>query len=485
MARQLVVEIIGDASKFGSTVDQATSKATTMSGKLAGIGKGVALGAGIAAFNLMGAAIGTAIGKLDEAHQAFLDDEVSATKLANALKNNIPNWDGNAAGAEAYATAQAKLGFTDDQVRDSIGQLVGVTHDLASAQDLNNLAMDIARAKGIDLATATDLVTKAHEGTGRGLKALGIDLGNAKTGADILAAAQDNVRGAAEAWSATNEGKLATSNVKVGEAMEKVGGIIDQVSQVVIPIFADALTGIIDVFSQVWTAIQPVVSTIASALIPIFQQAAAIGKQVMAAIITAVRAVAPVFKSVFGVIGSIIGVAEGVFRGLSTVVGAVFGVIGKVIGVFVGIAQSYFKALATAIGVLGTVFKGLGTLIGNIFGVIAGIVKGAINAVIGIVNGVIGAINAIQVHIDVGPVSLHWDGLNIAKIPKLHSGTDAVGGPAGSEQLRMLQAGERVTPADAPFSGGGVTIIVEQFLGSDTEMDRFGDRLARRLVMVR
>ena len=107
MARQLVVEIIGDASKFGSTVDQATTKATTLGGKLSGLGKGVALGAGIAAFNLMGAAIGTAIGKLDEAHQAFLDDEVSSTKLANALKNNIPNWDGNAAGAEAYATAQA------------------------------------------------------------------------------------------------------------------------------------------------------------------------------------------------------------------------------------------------------------------------------------------------------------------------------------------------------------------------------------------
>ena len=59
--------------------------------------------------------------------KAFKEDQASQALLGTALKNNIPNWDGNAKGVEKYASAQAKLGFADDDVRTSIGQLIGVT----------------------------------------------------------------------------------------------------------------------------------------------------------------------------------------------------------------------------------------------------------------------------------------------------------------------------------------------------------------------
>jgi hypothetical protein len=457
VTREIHVDVVGDASKFNSTVDQATTKAEGFGGKLKNVGKGVSMGVGIAAFSLLGTAISGAISLLDDAHQAFLDDQVSATNLANAVKNNVPGaYEAAAAAAETFAGAQGDLGFADDDVRESLSQLVGTTHDVEEAQKLAALAMDLARAKGIDLATATDAVQKASEGQGRALKALGVDVGTSTDAATLLAAAQDNVRGSAEAWAATSEGRVAASQVKIGEAMEKVGGVIDKVAQVAIPLLAGALDFIITTFGEVWAAIQPIVSTIASTLIPIFRKAAEIGRLFVAAIINAIRTVAPVFQTVFGIIG-------------------------KIVEVFANLFSTEMAIVGNVIGVLGKVFNGLSQLVGRVFGAIGGIIKGAINAVIGIVNGVIGAINSIQVHIHVGPVNLDFNGLGIPKIPRLHSGGIVPGG-ANSEMLAILQGGETVIPRDGG-GGGNVNINIAAFYGSDENAQMFADRIARRVLV--
>jgi hypothetical protein len=246
MSRQIVVEIVGDASRFNKGVDQAITKTEGITGKLKGVGKGMVIGAGIGAFNLLTTAIETGVSALGDAYDAFLEDQKGQAMLAQALKNNIPNWDGNTAGAEEYASAQARLGFADDEVRESLGQLVGITHDLTEAQELNTLAQDLARAKGIELSAATDIVTKAHEGNGKALKALGVDIGGAKTAAEMLDAIQKNVTGSAETWAATNSGKVAVSQVKVGEAMEKVGGVVNRFAEILLPALADAFVWISD-----------------------------------------------------------------------------------------------------------------------------------------------------------------------------------------------------------------------------------------------
>lgn len=339
MPRQIVVEVVGDASKLNKATNDAVTHAESLTGKLQGIGKGMVIGAGIGAFNLLSGAIDLGISKLDEAHQAFLDDQVSSSNLALALKNNIPNWDGNAAGAEAFATAQAKLGFQDDDVRKSIGQLVGVTHDLNAAQDLSSLAMDIARAKNIDLATATDIVTKASEGQGRGLKGLGIDIAGAKTGADLLAAAQRNVAGAAENWAQTNQGKLAVSNVKVAEAMEKVGGIVDKVSQVAIPLLADAFTTVVGILGQVFDAVQPVISTVVTGLQPAFKVFGDVINNLygfMQKLIEAIRTVIGLAKQAVDAVAAIPGVKLG-----GDIVGNVGGAASNAIGAIGGLIPKF------------------------------------------------------------------------------------------------------------------------------------------------
>lgn len=454
MTRQIVVEIVGDADKFGKATDQAITKSGSLTDKLKGVGKGMTLGVGIAAFGLLENAVGTAIGKLGEAAEAYRADQAGQALLANALQNNIPNWDGNAAGAEKYAAAQGRLGFADDEVRASLGQLVGITHDLTAAQDLNSLAQDIARAKGIDLAAATDIVTKAAQGNGKALKGLGVDIGGAKTAAEMLEAVQKNVKGSAEKWAATNEGKLTVSNVKVGEAMEKVGGIVDKVSQVVLPVLADAFSNIVDALSDVWVAIQPVISTVARQLQPVFQAIGRVAGEVFGAIVSVVKGLQPVFQTVFDVVS-------------------------KIIGVQIKVWTTAFDIVKAAIRVLQDVFKGLGDFIGRVFSTVGGVVKGAINGVIGIINGVISAINGIQVHIHFGPVNLDWNGLNIPHIPRLHAGGIVPGAP-GTDVLTMLQAGERVIAAGSAGGGGAVTIIFNgPVYGED--IDDLTRRIASRL----
>ncbi len=246
MARQIVVEIVGDARKFSGTLTEASGKAEGFGARLKNVGKGLAIGAGVAGFNLLTSSIGIAVDKLDAMHQAFLDDEASQARLQNVLKNTQKNWKEATAAVEAYAQAQLDMGFDDAATRDSIEQLAGVTKDYTEAIELSGLAADIARAKNIDLATATDAVTRAAQGSARGFIALGINVQGASGKTQLLARAFQNVKGAQDAYAKTGAGAVAKANVKMQETMEKVGLAIDKVSQVVIPIMLTGLSALVD-----------------------------------------------------------------------------------------------------------------------------------------------------------------------------------------------------------------------------------------------
>jgi hypothetical protein len=252
MTNAITIAIQATTAKAIGEIDKIQGKLTglTTSEGFKGAVKGVGMGVGIAAFNLLTGAVDMAVGKLGEAGQAFRDDQASQALLATALKANIPNWDGNTAGSESFAASLGRLGFADETVRAALQQTVGVTHDLTAAQGLVSLAADLAAAKNISLATATDYVTRANEGNSRGLVSLGIDIGNAKTAAELLDVTQRNVAGSAEALAATNEGRLAASNVKVQEAMEKVGKVVDALTTAILPLLADAFAAVTDFMDQ-------------------------------------------------------------------------------------------------------------------------------------------------------------------------------------------------------------------------------------------
>lgn len=149
--------------------------------------------------------------------------EASIQKLGTALKANVPNWDGNTAAIEDLIKSHLRLGFADDEQRDSLAKLVAATHNVNEAFNVQRVAMDLARFKGISLADATDALTKVEGGSFRILKSLGIQLGANATQADALAAVEKVASGQAEAFAETTGGKLAAAQARMNDAMERAG----------------------------------------------------------------------------------------------------------------------------------------------------------------------------------------------------------------------------------------------------------------------
>lgn len=232
---------VGKASSDVDRLRDKFDKLQKQSGK--GILTGAAAGATLGAIGLVSTAVSGLTDVIGDSIQAARDDEVSIQKLGSSLRANIANWDGNTDAIEGVLAARMKLGFSDDEQRDSLAKLVVATHDVNKALEIQRTAMDLARLKGISLAEAGEALTKVEAGQFRALKALGIQLKAGATATDALRAVQAAAAGQAEDYAKTNEGKLLVSQVKVNEAMERFGyTIMPAVNEAMVG-GADALLG--------------------------------------------------------------------------------------------------------------------------------------------------------------------------------------------------------------------------------------------------
>lgn len=206
---------------------------------------GVGLGIGMQAWNM---ALGSINGLIGDSIEAAKAEEVSIQKLGSALQANIRDWDGNTDAIERTLKARMELGFSDDEQRDSLARLVSTTKDATKALALQRTAMDLARLRNIDLAAASDIVGKVYGGNIGILARYGIQLRKGVTATEALAEVQRRAAGQAEDYAERNTGKLLVSQVKIGEAMEKLGFRI-------LPVAADAMTGVADAITGASTAL--------------------------------------------------------------------------------------------------------------------------------------------------------------------------------------------------------------------------------------
>lgn len=206
---------------------------------------GVGLGIGVGIWQQATSSI---VGFLGDAVQAGLDEEASIQKLGTALRANIKDWNGNTDAIEKTIASRVKLGFSDDEQRDSLAKLVAATHDANKALDVQAVAMDLARFKGISLGDATDALTKVEAGSYRILKSLGIVLKDGATQTEALAAVEKVAANQAEDFANTTKGKLLVAQTEVGEAMEKFG-------TAVLPLVGEGLTEVANVAEDVATAL--------------------------------------------------------------------------------------------------------------------------------------------------------------------------------------------------------------------------------------
>jgi hypothetical protein len=218
------LNLLADVADFGRGLDKADKDVKGFSGNLKKYGK-IAAGAFLAA-GAAAAAYAVKIGI--DGVKAAIEDEQSQKLLAQALKNTTNATDEQIASTEDYITKQQlAFGVTDTKLRPALANLARATGDVGKAQQLTNLAMDIAAATGKDLETVSLTLGKAYDGNFGALTKLGIPLDDAiKKSGDFNLVQGELVRlfgGAAKANTETYAGQLAIVTERVGELKESIG----------------------------------------------------------------------------------------------------------------------------------------------------------------------------------------------------------------------------------------------------------------------
>ena len=222
--RTLKLSLLADVQKFLSGMDQADNATKSFSSQISKYSKAMAK-----SFAIAGVAAGAYAIKLGiDGVKAAVEDEASQKQLAIALKNTTNATDAQVKSTEDYITKQQlAFGVADTKLRPALANLARATGDVGKAQQLTNLAMDIAAATGKDLETVSLTLSKAYNGNIGALTKLGIPLDDAiKKSGDFNLVQAELVKlfgGAAKANTETYAGQLAIVTERVGELKESIG----------------------------------------------------------------------------------------------------------------------------------------------------------------------------------------------------------------------------------------------------------------------
>jgi hypothetical protein len=210
------------------------------------------LGLGVAAATALGAG-------LVELGRMAADEQVGIARLQAALAAQGISYADQGEQIEALIHQRERLAYSDDQQRDALAELVRHTHSLTEAEQLEAVAMDVARGKNMDLLSAATLVGRVHDGNVTILKRYGIAVRDGASGTEALAAVQQQFAGQAAAYAETSAGAWQRFDIElqnVGEdlgqavlpAMTRTGGALADLMDALqdtggLEAFASALSG--------------------------------------------------------------------------------------------------------------------------------------------------------------------------------------------------------------------------------------------------
>jgi uncharacterized damage-inducible protein DinB len=122
---------------------------------------------------------------------------------------------------------QFATGVSDMQLRPAMNQLVLATNDVAQAQRILELSLNISASTGRDLESVTMAMSKAAIGNFTALTRLGVPLDKTiiknKDLDAALTSLEDKFQGASAAAAGTMAGKISILTERVGEAQEAIG----------------------------------------------------------------------------------------------------------------------------------------------------------------------------------------------------------------------------------------------------------------------
>ena len=261
-SRALTLKLLADVDNFTKGIKSADNDVSTFGDKVGKFGK-VAAGA----FAAAGVAAAAYAGKLlVDGVKSAIEDEAAQLRLATALKNVTGATDAQIGATESYITKTTlATGVTDDELRPSLQRLVTATNDVAEAQKLQGLALDISAGSGKSLEAVSNALAKAQEGNTAGLVKLGIGLSAAELKTmsmeQVTAKLAETFGGQAATQADTFQGKMQRLQVAFSEGKETVGSFV-----------LDAITPLVSGFvNNVIPAIQKLSEELGPKLTPIFQ----------------------------------------------------------------------------------------------------------------------------------------------------------------------------------------------------------------------
>jgi len=254
--RDLIVRILADTTKLNTGVDQTNQKLGAL-GRTAKV-----VGGAFAAY----AAADVAIDFLSEATTAATEDAKAQELLANTLKNTTEATDASVKSTEKWIEkTMFATGVADDQLRPALGVLATATGDIAEAQDLLSIALDISAARGLDLETVSLALAKAQDGQATSLQRLGINTKDASGATlefdQIMANATQTFGGSAQTAADSTAGKMAILKVRFDELKEQIGTALIPVIEKLIDFLNDDLVPAIE---TVWPVVERVFNLVSS-----------------------------------------------------------------------------------------------------------------------------------------------------------------------------------------------------------------------------
>jgi hypothetical protein len=214
-----------------------------------GVKQGQASMASLAKSSLAGAvSVGVVVQQLGKAVTAAAEDQKAQEQLELAVRNNTS---ANTAQIQAMEDTIGRMemqkAVADDELRPALGNLVRATGDVAKAQGLLNLALDISAATGRDLQTVTLALSKAQTGQIGALTRLGIPLDAAAVKSKDLDAIQADLAarfaGASDAAADSAEGGMKKLQIALDNTYEAVGYRL-------LPVLNDYVTVLGDIASK-------------------------------------------------------------------------------------------------------------------------------------------------------------------------------------------------------------------------------------------
>lgn len=287
----ILVEILGSAKQFKGELEGAvvaTEKANNGFAKMAKF-------AAVAGLAVAG---GVAYGLTKSVEAAEAAEQATARMNAAFAASHV-SAKAFAGGIDEAESKARKLGFTNEDVRGSLGSLIIATHDGHKAISDLAVAQDIARFKGVSLGSATKLLTMAMSGSQRATKQLGIDVPKVTTAQDALSASTKDHSSALyknELAHAKIIDKLATENAVIATVTAKLHGQADAYSGTAAGAMARFHAQIDNIEEKVGTAFLPVLIKVTDWLTNHLPAAVGVAKSVIATLTPIIARVSAVIS---------------------------------------------------------------------------------------------------------------------------------------------------------------------------------------------